>query len=120
MRGAIVRMCKALSDPTRASILTQLSEEALCVGALASRLGVTHSAVSQHLRVLREVGLVTGDKRGYWVHYSLDRGRVREISRQLSDWLEQLASAPPAKRAGGTCAASPRRAASVRDGRQSR
>jgi len=110
----LVRVFKALSDPTRAAILTQLSDEALCVGALASRLGVTHSAVSQHLRVLREVGLVTGDKRGSWVHYSLDRGRVREVSGQFSHWLEQLASAPEGKRVGRTCAASPRRAASVR------
>jgi DNA-binding transcriptional ArsR family regulator len=110
----LVRVFKALSDSTRATILTQLSDEALCVGALASRLGVTHSAVSQHLRVLREVGLVTGDKRGSWVHYSLDRGRVREVSGQFSHWLEQLASTPEAKCVGGTCADSPRRAASVR------
>jgi DNA-binding transcriptional ArsR family regulator len=110
----LVRVFKALSDSTRVTILTRLSDEALCVGALASRLGVTHSAVSQHLRVLREVGLVTGDKRGSWVHYSLDRGRVREVSGQFSHWLEQLASAPEAKCVDGTRADSPRRAASVR------
>jgi len=110
----LVRVFKALSDSTRVTILTQLSDEALCVGALASRLGVTHSAVSQHLRILREVGLVTGDKRGSWVHYSLDRKRVREVSGRFSHWLEQLASAPEGKCAHGTCADSPRRAASVR------
>jgi DNA-binding transcriptional ArsR family regulator len=110
----LVRVFKALSDSTRVTIITQLSDEALCVGALASRLGVTHSAVSQHLRVLREVGLVSGDKRGSWVHYSLDRGRVREVSGQVSHWLDQLASAPEGRRAHGTCPASPRRAASVR------
>lgn len=110
----LVRMFKAFSDSTRVTILTQLSDEALCVGALASRLGVTHSAVSQHLRILREVGLVTGDKRGSWVHYSLDRGRVREVSGQFSHWLEQLASASEGESVDGTCADSSRRAASVR------
>lgn len=110
----LVRVFKALSDSTRVTILTQLSDEDLCVGALASRLGVTHSAVSQHLRILREVGLVSGDKRGSWVHYSLDRRRLREVSAQFSHWLGQLALAPEGKSGRGTCPASPRRAASVR------
>ena len=90
----LMKVCRALSDPTRVKILTQLSAGALCVGALAERVGITHSAVSQHLRVLRDVGLVEGDKRGYWVHYSLDRKRVREISTQVGKWLEGLASRP--------------------------
>ena len=75
----LTRVFAALSDPTRARILQQLSRQVLCVGALAQRLGVTHSAVSQHLRILREAGLVRGQKRGYWVHYSLDGGRIRAI-----------------------------------------
>jgi DNA-binding transcriptional ArsR family regulator len=110
----LVRVLKALSDRTRAAILTQLSNEDLCVGALADRLNVTHSAVSQHLRILREVGLVAGDKRGYWVHYSLNRERVRELSRQFSDWLHGLASASQAACAGRECAASRGREAAAR------
>jgi len=110
----LTRALKALSDSTRTAILGHLSGEDLCVGALGGRLGVTHSAVSQHLRILREVGLVTGNKRGYWVHYSLDRERVREVSRQFSGWLDQLASAPQGKCTGGTCVGSPRRVASAR------
>jgi DNA-binding transcriptional ArsR family regulator len=90
----LIRIFGALSDPTRARILKHLSEQVLCVGALAQRLGVTHSAVSQHLRILREAGLVQGDKRGYWVHYSLDRRQIRTISAQISRWLEGLSSGP--------------------------
>ena len=116
----LVRMCKALSDPTRAAILTQLSGEVLCVGALASRLGVTHSAVSQHLRVLRETGLVSGDKRGYWVHYSLDRERMHQVSEQLSEWLHSLASTPSSACAVGDRAASPRQSTSGRARQQRR
>ena len=44
----------------------------LCVNALAHKLGVTQSAVSQHLRVLRQAGLVRGTRRGNFMHYSLD------------------------------------------------
>lgn len=71
---------KALSDPTRLRLVKLLSEcncgQALCVNALAGQLGVTQSAVSQHLRVLRDAGLVHGDRRGYHVHYTLDRDRL--------------------------------------------
>jgi len=90
----LVKLFKALADPTRARILVHLTDGDLCVGALARRLGVTHSAVSQHLRILREAGLVEGDKRGYWVHYSLDRRQIRSISAKVSNWLDELSSSP--------------------------
>ena len=55
----------ALADPTRLKLVkllcAQRSDEALCVNALAARLGVTQSAVSQHLRVLKAIDLVNGD-----------------------------------------------------------
>lgn len=63
---------KALCVETRVRIIQELKGQPLCVNALAARLGVTHSAVSQHLRVLRDAGLVQADRRGYWVHYRLD------------------------------------------------
>jgi len=90
----LLRVFRALSDPTRVRIVNQLSRRVLCVGALAERLRVTHSAVSQHLRILREAGLVQGDKRGYWVHYSLNRKQIRTISGEIGKWLEGLSSAP--------------------------
>ena len=42
------------------------------MGALAEKLKVTQSAVSQHLRILRQAGLVRGERRGAYMHYSLD------------------------------------------------
>jgi ArsR family transcriptional regulator len=66
---------KALSDPTRLRLVKMLSGKrgALCVNALSHMLGVTQSAVSQHLRVLRQAGLVRGERRGNFVHYALDQ-----------------------------------------------
>jgi len=52
------------------------------VNALAARLEVSASAVSQHLRILRNADLVTPNKRGYYVHYQLNSetlGRWREL-----------------------------------------
>ena len=71
---------KALSEPTRLRLVKLLSENkgALCVNALAHMLGVTQSAVSQHLRVLRQAGLVRGERCGHFVHYSLDQGVLKE------------------------------------------
>jgi len=86
---------KALSDPTRLRLVKLLTEcspgeckgEALCVNALACELGVTQSAVSQHLRVLRQTGLVRGERRGPFVHYSLDRGRLEQYRARLLQTL---------------------------------
>ena len=62
-----------LADPTRLKLLRllylQREPDALCVNALAHRLGVTQSAISQHLKVLKSAGMVKGEKRGYRVHY---------------------------------------------------
>lgn len=67
----------ALADPTRLRLVKllcrQRQPDALCVNAMASRLGVSQSAVSQHLRVLRATDLVRGERRGYRVHYLVNR-----------------------------------------------
>jgi DNA-binding transcriptional ArsR family regulator len=85
----LAEMFKVLSDPTRLRLVKLLGvhEGSLCVNALAHKLGVTQSAVSQHLRVLRQAGLVHGDRRGYRVHYSLDRTRLDQVMTNLSETL---------------------------------
>jgi DNA-binding transcriptional ArsR family regulator len=76
---------KALSDPTRLRLVQLLGEHqgALCVNALARRLGVSQSAVSQHLRVLRQARLVEGVRQGYHVHYALDPDRLEQYKAQV-------------------------------------
>ena len=78
----LARILKVLAVGTRLSIVQVLKGRVLCVGALASHLDVTQGAVSQHLRVMRDAGLVIDEKRGYYVHYrlneqTLDRWRKR-------------------------------------------
>ena len=66
-----------LADPTRLRLLKilcrQRAPNALCVNALAGLLGVSQSAVSQHLRILKSIGLVKGERRGYHIHYFVNR-----------------------------------------------
>lgn len=76
----LARFFKALGDETRLRLVALLARQepgrALCVGRLAKELGVTDSAVSQHLRVLKDLGLVHARRRGYRLHYFLDVERL--------------------------------------------
>ncbi len=93
-----------LSDPTRLKLLRILSRQqrqgALCVNGLAFRLGITQPAVSQHLRVLKEIGLVKGERMGYRVHYYIDREKLEEIrgvtaeTLALEDTDREISSCP--------------------------
>ena len=76
---------KALSSEARIGILVLLRERPLCAGGIAHRLQLSPSAASQHLRVLREAGLVQDCRRGNHVHYSLIAGRLEELSALLKD-----------------------------------
>lgn len=83
----LARIFKALSADSRIQILLHLKEGMLCVGALASRLEMSPSAVSQHLRVLRDADLVVPEKEGYYVHYRLNTETLREWRRVTNDLL---------------------------------
>lgn len=63
---------EALGDPTRRAILEQLAEEERSVGEIAERLPVSRPAVSRHLRLLKEAGLVTDRAEGTRRVYRLD------------------------------------------------
>jgi ArsR family transcriptional regulator, arsenate/arsenite/antimonite-responsive transcriptional repressor len=84
---------KALSDETRFELVTLLLTQDLCVGALARRLAISEAAVSQHLKQLREAGLVRGEKRGYWTHYAVERDRLSKLAEALIG-LSGLARCP--------------------------
>ncbi len=79
----IVAALKALADPTRLELVrllaTQAKGNALCVHALAHRLGVSQPAVSQHLTVLRHLDLVFIDRTGARTHYFLNQQRLNEL-----------------------------------------
>ena len=91
----LARLFKALSDPTRLKLVRLLVDQgedgALCVGALAHALGVSQSAVSQHLAVLRAVGLVSDERRGYFVHYQVNRAKLVE---GVDTWRALLLDSP--------------------------
>ncbi len=70
---------RALADSSRAKIVYSLLRQELCVCDLAAVVGLSESAVSQHLRVLRNLRLVTPRREGKLVYYSLDDAHVRAL-----------------------------------------
>ena len=74
---------KAIADETRMSILTLLLQHNYCVRALSRKLGITEAAISQHLKVLREAGLLVGEKKGYFMHYDVDRTALHGLAREI-------------------------------------
>ena len=82
----------ALGDPSRRAIVECLAERPRAVGELADRLPISRPAVSQHLRVLKEAGLVTDQVAGTRRIYRLDPAGVAALRDQLDTyWNRALA-----------------------------
>jgi ArsR family transcriptional regulator len=82
-----IYLLKALGDPTRYRIMSLLSssENNLCVNALSKKLGVSQPVVSQHLKILKNAGLVGATRRGNHMHYRADRKRLEELGGRLNE-----------------------------------
>ena len=65
----LAAMLKALGDPTRLKIFQSLLERKHCVRSLSKKLNISESAISQHMKILREADMVYGEKYGYHTHY---------------------------------------------------
>jgi DNA-binding transcriptional ArsR family regulator len=79
---------KLFSVETRVRIVQVLKRRAMCVTELTSQLGISQEATSQHLRVLRDTGIVKFQKRGLHVYYSLDKQNVALIYKAVSALYE--------------------------------
>ena len=77
------KILKAIADETRMKILTLLLRHNYCVRALANELELTEATISQHLKVLREAGLLIGEKHGYFRHYSVERSVLHELAEAI-------------------------------------
>ena len=63
------RMLKALGEPTRLKIYQALLERKHCVRSLSKKLGISESAISQHMKIMKDADLVYGERFGYHTHY---------------------------------------------------
>ncbi len=78
--GAMQRLRKVLCDPARLSIVEALSAAELCVNDLALAIGRAPAATSQHLKVLRDLGLVESRRQRTTVFYRLNPSATRKLA----------------------------------------
>ena len=83
------KMVKALGEPMRFRIFTLLLERKHCVRSLSNELNISEPAVSQHLKILREAGLVYGERCGHHIHYFPDQKAVDYLAEAFSAMKEQ-------------------------------
>ena len=80
-----------------------LEEHPQCVKAMAQRLQMSQPAVSQHLRVLKDAGLVKAKKTGYWMHYELDAVALDSCGKSLVKIFGGWVSPPPTGKGAVNC-----------------
>ena len=79
----VVEQLKALGDPVRLAVVTELQGGPRCACVLAQVTEVSATLLSHHLKVLRNSGLITGEKRGRWIDYTLDASALNALAGRL-------------------------------------
>jgi len=101
----LARLLNVLSVSTRVRIVQLLKGRALCVSALAARLDITQGAVSQHLRIMRDLELVIDERRGYHVHYRLNEDTLAAWRKEIDRLLDPTVGACTDAKGRRRCAA---------------
>lgn len=77
------KLFKALGDETRLEMMGLLAAAGseLCACDIESHFNLSQPTISHHLKILREAGLVTGERRGTWVYYAIDKGTLARLAK---------------------------------------
>jgi DNA-binding transcriptional ArsR family regulator len=87
----MAELFKALAHPARLRILQFLSETKTCItGDISDELPLSRTTVNQHLKELKDSGLIKGETEGVKVNYCLNETTVRKVESQLSGFLSNL------------------------------
>jgi ArsR family transcriptional regulator, arsenate/arsenite/antimonite-responsive transcriptional repressor len=86
--GRLVQMLKALGNPIRFQIMRTLAERQMCITQdIVDAMPLAQSTVSQHLKVLREAGLIHGEIEGSATCYCVNPEGLRWLKEQIESWL---------------------------------
>ena len=80
----ISQALKAMSHPVRLQMVELLLQRRMCVRSLARHFEVSEPTVSVHLKVLKNAGLIIGEKKSYYMHYQVVRENIEELSQFFS------------------------------------
>jgi ArsR family transcriptional regulator len=99
LTSADTDLIRVLADPLRLRIVTLLAEETLCTTHLVEETGARQTNLSNHLRVLREAGVVETEPCGRYTYYKLRPDVIARLAGQFADLAESARSAAGKKRA---------------------
>ena len=83
-------LLKILSEPNRLRILSSMGLECIPVSAIIAKTGLSQTNVSFHLRVMREAGIVKGERNGSFVFYCLYDYAIMELLDKLAEWHKPI------------------------------
>jgi DNA-binding transcriptional ArsR family regulator len=87
----LARFTKVLSHPARLAILQYLAETKTCIsGDISDQLPLSRSTVSQHLKDLKELGLIHGEIDGLRINYCLCSSEINRMLKMFGDFFEQI------------------------------
>lgn len=115
-RSTVATTFRALGDDTRLQVLVLLDKREFCVCELVELFGLSQSAISEHLRRLKDAGLAVDERRGMWVFYRLPEALPEFVKQALqvvhleAQIVERL---PGLKPAAAVCARAPQARAAV-------
>ena len=75
---------KALGHPIRLQIIKLLLQKNMCVRSLAAYFSLSEPTVSVHLKILKNAGLITGERKGYYMHYRVNRDIISGLAQFLN------------------------------------
>jgi ArsR family transcriptional regulator len=92
-------LIRVLADPLRLRIVTLLAQETLCTTHLVEETGARQTNLSNHLKVLREAGVVETEPCGRYIYYRLKADVIAQLAAQFADLAESARTAAENKRA---------------------
>ncbi|BCS31514.1 hypothetical protein TBR22_A07150 [Luteitalea sp. TBR-22] len=98
--GALAETFRVLGDPTRIRLIAAMAVAERCVGDLASLVGMSESAVSHQLRMLRAARIVRTRRAGRQIFYTLDDGHILALFQQGLSHVHEEVTAPASTRRG--------------------
>src|SRR3954465_5845636 len=90
-----MELFSALGDPTRRAIVQRLAHGPATAGQLAELASMSRPAVSQHIKVLRDAGVIRGERSGKFIWYGLSGESLIEAEHWLRALVDTWATAPP-------------------------
>lgn len=89
---SMVNVFKVLGDETRGKIIRMLAsnaDEVFCVSDMTQKLGISQPAVSQHIRILKSIGLLEENRKGFRVFYTIDLDVFREYKDRIDEMFKK-------------------------------